>query len=147
VEQVLEREQLLEVSIDDAFAVFADARNLQAITPPWLHFRITDAPDELHQGAQIAYRLRIHSLPVKWLTRIETWEPPHRFVDLQLRGPYALWHHTHTFEPAEGGTVIRDRVRYRIGYGPLGTLAQRAFVRRDLERIFDFRQAAIASLV
>jgi ligand-binding SRPBCC domain-containing protein len=145
--RVLEREQRLEVPIDEAFAVFADARNLQAITPPWLHFRITEAPDQLHEGALIAYRLRVHGLPVRWLTRIETWEPPHRFVDRQVRGPYELWHHTHEFEAAGGGTVIRDRVRYRIGYGPLGSLAQRLFVRRDLDRIFDFRRAAIAGLL
>lgn len=95
-------------------------------------------------GALIEYRLRLHGLPVKWLTRIEEWEPGRHFIDAQLRGPYRLWHHTHEFEAeGNGATVVRDLVRYALPYGPLGELARRAFVRRDLERIFDFRHEAI----
>jgi len=98
----------------------------------------------MRPGALIEYRLRLHRLPVSWLTRIEEWEPGVRFVDAQLTGPYKLWHHTHEFEPAAGGgTLMRDVVRYALPLGPLGTLAHAVLVRRDVERIFDFRAEAI----
>jgi ligand-binding SRPBCC domain-containing protein len=148
-ERVLERSQRLDVPAERAFAFYGDARNLEAITPPWLRFRVTSAPPgQLHGGALIEYRLRLHGVPVRWRTRIVVWEPPVRFVDVQLSGPYALWEHTHTFEPAAGGGLeIRDRVRYRIPLGPLGDLAHALFVRRDLERIFDYRRDAVAGLI
>ena len=147
-EEVLQREQTVALPLTDAFALFGDARNLEAITPPWLRFRIlTPGPIEMRAGTLISYRLSLHGVPVRWHTRIDAWEPPQRFVDVQVSGPYALWHHTHEFEPAGDGTVIRDRVRYRIGFGPLGAAALRLFVRRDLDRIFDYRRAAIARLV
>ncbi len=101
-------------------------------------------------GALIRYRLRVHRVPVGWLTAIREWDPPHRFVDEQLRGPYALWHHTHTFEPApdgDGGTLMRDVVRYALPLGPLGELARRLVVRRDLEAIFDYRAERIRELL
>jgi ligand-binding SRPBCC domain-containing protein len=148
-EHVLERTQRIERPLHRAFEFFADAGNLEAITPPWLGFRIvTPRPIDMGPGTLIEYRLKLHRIPVRWRTRIESWEPPHRFVDAQLSGPYALWHHTHTFE-ADGdqATLMRDRVRYRIGFGPLGDLALALFVRRDLERIFDFRREAIAGLI
>jgi len=139
---VLERSQRLDVPPERAFAFFADARNLEAITPPWLRFRVvTPDPITMRPGTLIDYRLRLHGLPLRWRTRIDAWEPPRRFVDTQLRGPYALWEHTHTFEPAGAGAVVMtDRVRYalpRLGPG--------WFVRRDLDRIFDFRARAIAA--
>jgi ligand-binding SRPBCC domain-containing protein len=98
-------------------------------------------------GTLLEYRLRLHGFPIRWQTRIETWEPPLRFTDTQARGPYSLWEHTHVFEPDAGGRTctIHDRVRYAIPYGPLGALAHRLFVRRDLERIFDFRRDALAA--
>jgi ligand-binding SRPBCC domain-containing protein len=147
-ERVLERTQSVALPLDRTFALFADAANLEAITPPWLRFRVVTAPPiEMRAGTLIAYRLSLHGVPVRWRTRIEDWEPPIRFVDVQISGPYALWHHTHEFEPRADGTLIRDRVRYRIGFGPLGEGARRLFVRRDLERIFDYRRAAIERLV
>jgi ligand-binding SRPBCC domain-containing protein len=142
--RVLERRQRLELPVERAFAFFADARNLEAITPPWLAFQVLSA-GEMRAGALIDYRLRLHRVPVRWRTRIEVWEPPLRFVDIQIKGPYALWEHTHAFEPAGDGTIImRDRVRYSLPFGPLGSLAHRLFVRRDLERIFAFRQRTLA---
>jgi ligand-binding SRPBCC domain-containing protein len=142
---VLERRQRLELPAERAFAFFADARNLEAITPPWLGFRVTTPGEiEMRAGTLIEYRLRLHRVPVRWRTRIEAWEPPHRFVDVQLRGPYALWEHTHAFEPdGPGAVVIADRVRYSLPLGPIGGLAHAAFVRRDLERIFDYRAEAV----
>ena len=101
----------------------------------------------MRAGTLIEYRLRLHGLPVRWLTRISEWVPGERFVDEQVRGPYALWHHTHLFEPDGDGTIVRDRVRYRLPLGPLGAAAHLLLVRRDLERIFDFRQAAVERLL
>ncbi len=133
----------------EAFAFFADASGLEAITPPWLAFRVvTPAPIEMRRGTLIDYRLRLHGVPVRWRTRIERWEPSERFVDVQVAGPYRLWHHTHEFEPdGEGGTVIRDTVRYALPLGPLGALAHILFVRLDLVRIFDFRRDAVERLL
>ena len=142
---LLERAQRVPVPADETFAVFADALNLEAITPPWLRFRVvTPGPIEMAPGALIEYRLRLHAMPVRWLTRIEVWEPGRRFVDVQVRGPYRLWHHTHSFEPVgESATMVRDTVRYALPLGPVGAVAHAAFVRRDLERIFDHRRAAV----
>lgn len=143
---VLTREQTLPGSPDTVFPFFAAARNLEAITPPWLGFRVvTPEPIAMAPGALIDYRLKLHGIPLRWKTRIAEWEPGQRFVDEQLRGPYALWHHTHEFRPAAGGgTVMRDTVRYALPLGPLGGIAHRVLVRRDLDRIFDFRAAEVA---
>ena len=131
------------------FPFFADARNLEAITPPLLRFRVvTPDPVVMRPGTLIQYRLRLRGVPVNWLTSIQEWDPPNRFVDVQLRGPYALWHHTHDLRgDGDGGTVMTDTVRYAIGFGPLGELAHRALVRRDLEAIFAFRHEAVARRV
>src|SRR4051812_28458242 len=146
---VLQREQRLDAPPDRLFPFFAEARNLEAITPPLLRFRVlTPEPLEMRAGAYLQYRLRLHGIPIGWHTLIQAWEPPHRFVDVQAHGPYALWHHTHTFSPAAGGgTVMRDEVRYAIGFGPLGALAHRLLVRRDLESIFDFRAERVSALL
>jgi ligand-binding SRPBCC domain-containing protein len=143
---LLERRQRVELPIDEAFAFYGDARNLELITPPWLGFEVTTpTPIEMGVGTLIEYRLRLRRVPVRWRTRIEAWEPPRRFVDAQIRGPYSLWEHTHTFEEDEpGATIIEDRVRYSIPFGPLGNLANRLLVRRDLRQIFDYRRDAVA---
>lgn len=137
-EQVFEAELWLPRRREEIFPFFADARNLEAITPPFLRFVVlTPAPIEMRAGTVIDYKLRIHGLPVRWRTLISAWEPPVRFVDEQVRGPYRQWIHEHTFEEREGGTLMRDRVRYRV---PGGALIDRLFVRRDVERIFAFRR-------
>jgi ligand-binding SRPBCC domain-containing protein len=118
----LHREQLVRQPVDETFAFFAEARNLEAITPPFLNFHVVSA-DEMRVGALIEYRLKLHGIPIRWLTRIEEWEAGVRFVDAQLRGPYALWHHTHEFEAHDGHTLMRDTVRYALPFGPLGTVA------------------------
>jgi ligand-binding SRPBCC domain-containing protein len=142
----LQREQVVPVPPAEAFAFFADAFNLEAITPPWLRFRVTTpGPIAMRPGALIEYRLRLHGLRIRWLTRIEAWEPGRRFEDVQLRGPYRFWHHTHTFEPHEAGTAMRDVVRYALPLGAIGRLVRAAVVRRDLDRIFDFRRDAVAA--
>lgn len=142
---VLEREQVLPRPPSEAWEFFQDAYNLEEITPPFLGFEVlTPRPIEMRLGTLIEYELRLHGVRLRWLTRIEDWEPGRRLVDRQLRGPYALWHHTHTFEPHPEGTLMRDRVRYRLPLGPLGAIAHVALVRHDLDAIFDFRRAEIA---
>lgn len=142
--RLLERSQRVDVPVPEAFDFYGNAANLEPLTPPWLRFEVTTVgPVKMEAGTHLDYRLRLHGFPIRWQTRIELWEPPRRFVDIQARGPYALWEHTHLFEPDGDGTVIRDRVRYAIPYGPLGALADRLFVRRDLRRIFDFRAQAV----
>jgi ligand-binding SRPBCC domain-containing protein len=131
----------LPLSPEQLFPFFADAANLDALTPAWLHFQIvTAAPIELKAGALIDYRLRVHGLPLRWRTRIKIWEPPHRFVDEQVRGPYRQWIHEHILEASNGGTLARDHVRYAV---PFDFIVHRLFVRRDVERIFAFRAEAL----
>ena len=144
---VIRREQRLPRPPAEVFPFFADAGNLEAITPDWLRFAIVPPrPVEIAVGTLIEYRLRLHGIPVSWLTRIEEWVPGERFVDMQLRGPYTLWHHTHEFEPdGEGGTLMRDTVRYALPFGPLGEVAHRLFVGRDLAAIFDFRTEQVGT--
>jgi ligand-binding SRPBCC domain-containing protein len=142
---LLTREQRLPAPPEEVFPFFGDALNLEAITPPWLGFRVvTPKPIAMAPGTLIEYRLVLHAVPVRWRTTIAVWDPPHRFVDVQLSGPYAMWHHTHDFEPlADGGTLMRDTVRYALPFGPLGAIAHRVLVKRDLERIFDHRRDAV----
>jgi ligand-binding SRPBCC domain-containing protein len=127
--------------IDRVFAFFADAANLQALTPPWVHFAfVSRLPVEMRRGALIEYRLRIRGLPLRWTSEITRWEPPHVFVDEQRRGPYRLWVHTHRFTEARGGTIVDDQVRYRV---PGGVLVDRLIVGPDVRRIFRYRREAL----
>jgi|SRR4051794_5944004 ligand-binding SRPBCC domain-containing protein len=147
---VLRREQRLEAPPAEVFPFFADPRNLEAITPPLLSFRLlTPDPIALGVGTFLQYALRLRGVPVRWDTLIQEWEPPVRFVDVQVRGPYRLWHHTHELISLDDGaaTLMRDTVRYSIGFGFLGEVARRAVVLRDLEAIFDFRRERVPGLV
>jgi ligand-binding SRPBCC domain-containing protein len=131
----------LPVSTQELFPFFGDATNLNAITPPWLSFRVvTPAPIVMRAGTLIDYRLRVRGIPVRWRTRINVWEPPDRFVDEQIRGPYRLWIHEHTFAGRDGGTLVRDEVQYAV---PLDPIVYPLFVRRDIGRIFQFRAEAL----
>ncbi|MGK2938785.1 MAG: SRPBCC family protein [Solirubrobacteraceae bacterium] len=142
---VLHREQLLPGSPEEVFPFFADAHNLEAITPPLLRFAIVTPGDiEMRVGALIQYRLKLHGLPISWLTSIQRWDPPYAFVDQQIKGPYALWHHSHTFvDDGAGGTLMTDTVRYALPLSPLSEVAM-PLVRRDLATIFDYRRDEVA---
>jgi ligand-binding SRPBCC domain-containing protein len=156
----LHAESLVSAPLADVFAFFADASNLQTLTPPWLHFAITSQPPvEIRPGTRIEYRLRLHGLPVRWVSEIPVFDPPFRFVDEQRRGPYRRWVHTHTFHEAVGGgegatslaatsgehrdprgsTAIVDDIEFEV---PLPWLAG-PFVARELVRIFTFRHHAL----
>ena len=148
----IERRLELRGTPTEVFPFFADARNLEAITPPLLRFKvITPGPIRMGVGTLIEYRLRVHGLPIRWQTLIQDWTPEGttpRFVDTQLRGPYALWHHTHAFDPVgDDRTLMTDTVRYAIGFGPLGEVAHRFLVRRDVEAIFDHRARVVPDLM
>jgi ligand-binding SRPBCC domain-containing protein len=140
---ILEVETLLPLPVDEVFPFFAEAGNLQRITPPELNFDLlTPLPVPMEAGTLIEYRLRLFGVPFRWRTRIALWDPPHRFVDEQLHGPYREWIHLHEFEPTPGGTRMRDRVRYRLPLHPF-SLPAALLVRRQLDRIFRFRAEAI----
>ena len=134
---IFETELWLPVTREKLFPFFADAHNLEMITPPWLHFRIlTPGAIAMRAGTLIDYQIRIHGLPVCWRTEITEWNPPAGFQDMQRNGPYRLWRHTHTFEEQAGGTLCRDHVAYAV---PGGALVNRLFVRKDVEQIFAYR--------
>ena len=145
--RLLECEQWVPRPPSEVFPFFADAHNLERITPPFLHFRVVAVtPPAIEEGTQIEYRLRLHGVPLRWISRIESWQPGRQFVDRQLRGPYALWHHTHEFEAAAEGTLMRDRVRYAVPFGAVGELVAGRFVARDVAAIFAYRRRKIGEI-
>lgn len=145
---VLSSHQWVPAAPGECFAFFSDAGNLEALTPPFLHFRIaTPLPIAMRTGSLIEYRLSLLGLPLPWLTRIEDWQPGLGFTDTQLRGPYARWVHRHTFTPADGGTWLRDEVEYALPLAPLSDPVHAVFVRPRLHQIFAYRRDAIARLL
>lgn len=144
----LERQQELDLPLSAVFAFFADAGNLQAITPPWLKFRIlTPMPIIMGAGTRIEYAIRWRGIPFRWTTLIEEWTPPYGFVDRQLRGPYATWRHAHEFRPGARGVTMVDTVDYAAPAGAFGVVAEQLFVNRDVRSIFDYRAAVIPRLL
>jgi ligand-binding SRPBCC domain-containing protein len=137
-------DQFLPARLSVVFPFFADAANLERITPPWVRFSIlTPGPIAMRAGALIDYRIRVRGLPLRWRTEIAEWEPPLRFVDVQVRSPYRLWQHTHSFAEIGGGTLCRDEIFYAV-WG--GRLINRLFVQPDVERIFAHRRQVLARL-
>ncbi len=137
-EFTFETELWLPRPLNQVFPFFSEARNLETITPPWVNFRVlTPPPIVMAVGTLIDYRISIHGFPIRWRTEIVEWNPPNFFVDIQPHGPYTLWHHTHRFAERDGGTLCTDQVRYRPRGG---ALINHLFVRRDVERIFQYRQ-------
>jgi ligand-binding SRPBCC domain-containing protein len=138
--EVLHRESVVAAPLDETFAFFADARNLERLTPAWLNFSIrTSRSIEMREGAEIEYRIRLYGVPIPWISRIDAWVPNARFVDRQLVGPYRWWHHDHLFTAAAHGTRVVDHIEYV----PRAAAVSRGLVGRDLRRIFDYRAAAL----
>ncbi len=130
------------------FEFFADAANLGRITPPELDFAIlTPQPIEMKEGAVIVYRLKLFGFPFTWETEITAWSPPDYFIDEQMAGPYRQWIHRHTFRDGpHGSTIIDDEIRFRLPFAPFGEVAY-PMVRKQLERIFLYRQEAVRSIL
>jgi ligand-binding SRPBCC domain-containing protein len=146
-EHLLRREQRLRATLEQVFPFFADAGNLQRITPPEVGFQIdTPLPVAMRQGALLDYRLRLFGVPFRWRTEITEWDPPHGFVDEQVRGPYRLWRHVHRFEADGDATKMIDEVHYALPLAPIGEIAH-FIVRAQLDRIFDFRARAVPEMV
>lgn len=150
----IQRSQVVRRPIDEVFAFYADARNLARITPPWLGFAIRGSSDggsvddiRMRQGLEIHYRVRPLGIPQPWTSEITVWDPPHRFVDEQRRGPYRRWHHLHDFREVEDGTEITDVVEYALPFGILGDVAHHLLVRRQLKAIFDHRERVVGQLL
>lgn len=140
-------EQYVPRPLPEVFDFFSKAENLQELTPAWLHFKILSVdPAPVRKGTLIKYSLRWRIFPIRWTTEITEWEPPHRFVDIQLKGPYELWHHEHRFVAEGSGTRIFDEVQYELPFGPLGSLAHALKVKRDVETIFAYRTEAVRRL-
>jgi ligand-binding SRPBCC domain-containing protein len=139
----LQTEIWLPTPRDQVFRFFADPKNLQRITPDWLQFEILSSEAKIVAGTLLDYRLRLHGIPLRWQSEIALWQPPHRFIDRQTKGPYRLWVHEHTFVDDHGGTLIRDHVEYAMMGG---SLIQRILVAPDLARIFDHRRHALRQL-
>lgn len=141
--QHVHAETTVSASLDETFAFFSDASNLERLTPPWLDFRIlTPLPLLMREGLEIDYRIVLHGWPIPWRTRIDAWEPGVRFVDRQLAGPYRWWHHEHRFEAVPGGTRVIDRVEFV----PRARWITAGLVARDIERIFRYRQESLPRL-
>lgn len=138
---VFHAEQFVPKPLEEVFSFFSRAENLQRLTPPWLHFRILGVdPQPVRKGTLIRYSLRWRIFPIRWMTEILEWDPPNRFVDVQLKGPYKLWHHQHRFIAEAGGTRIIDEVQYALPFGVLGRIAHALKVRKDVATIFAYRE-------
>ncbi len=142
-----EQTQFVPKPLDEVFEFFCNAENLEILTPDFLEFRIlTPGPITMHAGAHIRYKLKLRGIPIRWKTEILVWQPPRTFVDVQLSGPYRVWHHTHRFEEVDGGTKMMDVVRYALPLGPIGRIAHALSVKRDVETIFNYRYQKIEEM-
>jgi len=147
--RTLERSQIVRWPLAETFKFFCDPRNLERLTPAFLNFKfLAPPPEELRAGSVIDYRIRLYGVPVHWRTRIEVVDAPHKFVDVQEKGPYALWRHSHSFRDVGGGaTEMKDHVEYAMPLGPLGEIAYHLFVARSLAQIFEFRERELAAIM
>lgn len=141
---IFRAEQFVSRPIEEVFDFYSRAANLEAITPNWLRFRILSvAPTPVQKGTLIQYSLRWRVVPIRWTTEIVEWEPPRKFVDVQLKGPYQLWRHEHCFQAEENGTRITDEVYYLLPFGGLGRLVHSLKVEHDIKAIFEYRRQAV----
>ena len=139
-----QQRQFFDLPLTEVFAFFSDATNLERITPPFVKFRVlTPTPIEMREGLEIDYSLKVRGIPLRWTSEITVWDPPYRFVDTQIRGPYRHWVHEHSFWEEDGGTWMEDRIEYAV---PGGELVRRLFVDPDIKKIFEYRTQALSEL-
>ena len=144
---IVEAEQWIKRPIGEVFEFFSDARNLERITPDFLKFKVLSmSTPVIGPGTIITYKLRVRGVPISWKSRIDGWNPPHGFSDTQILGPYKKWLHVHDFYEKDGGTVLWDRVEYKLHLAPLMRLPFMGFVARDIKAIFEYRQKVIQDL-
>jgi ligand-binding SRPBCC domain-containing protein len=147
-DKIFKTAQIVRAPVETVFAFFSDPSNLETITPPSLRFRILRrSTDEMRSGTEFTYRLKLYGIPLTWRSLICDWNPGRSFVDVQLQGPYAKWHHTHTFTPVNQGTLVRDRVIYRLPLGRFGEWIAGRFVESDVKRIFRHRHQRVEQLL
>ena len=143
-EHIIDQSFSIGMSKEDIFDFFASAENLERLTPPWLNFKIISSlPIAMNAGTVIEYKIKLHRIPIRWESEITLWDPPHRFCDVQRKGPYKKWVHEHIFETSDVGTLVRDKVNYEV-IG--GNLINELFVKKDLAKIFNYRQATLLSI-
>jgi ligand-binding SRPBCC domain-containing protein len=143
----LYRHQFIPKPLAEVFAFFEDPQNLARITPKNLNFRnLAPQPVQVKEGARIFYQIKIKGIPIRWESLITQYDPPHLFVDEQVRGPYAFWRHIHRFKKEGVGTLMEDEVTYSLPWGPLGRLAHFLIVKKDLKKIFDYREKALTEI-
>ena len=141
-------EQWVPQSIEKTFSFFKEAKNLEKITPEFLKFKVLkQSTQTIQEGTKISYRFSLHGFPVTWQSQITDWKPSRKFSDIQVRGPYSHWHHTHEFDEKNGGTLVRDQVTYKVPFGVLGDIIIDPFIRKDLEKIFNHRRKVIQSIM
>ncbi len=139
---------IIEKPLETVFSYFSDAANLQDLTPPWLHFKIiTKLPIDMKKDALIDYQLKLYGIPFHWQTKILGWSPPDHFVDIQLKGPYKEWIHIHRFEKQGKNTIMNDQVYYSLPFGWLSIPARYLLVRKNIEKIFDYRRKQLINLL
>ncbi len=139
--------QFINKPIEDVFEFFSNPDNLSVITPPKLGFKIlTPTPIKMSAGRLIDYKIYLMGFPIHWRALITDFDPPHTFIDQQIKGPYTIWHHTHTFQKVDGGVEIKDRVVYSIPFSILGRILNFLWIRKDLENIFNYRKKVIDEL-
>ena len=145
----IERTQIVRRPIDETFRFFTDPRNLKRLTPEYLGFKFLETPPPtLHVGSTVDYQIRLYGVPIHWRTRIEFVQAPAKFVDVQEKGPYALWRHRHMFSDAgHGRTEIKDQLEYALPLWPAGEVAYYLFVARSLREIFDYRETELAAII
>ncbi len=146
-ERLFTSEQWISLSAQEVFPFFSDTKNLEKITPPWLNFKVLNqSTNEINVGTLINYKISVKGVPLKWRTEIKDWNPPHQFVDDQLKGPYTKWHHTHSFDEYPTGTLMRDKVVYEVPMGRVGQLVAGNYIKNDIANIFSYRSRVIDKL-
>ena len=147
--QILKQDQILPISLEEAWDFFSSPHNLKTITPSYMGFDITaaDLPPEIYQGMIITYKVKpLFGIPLNWVTEITQAQAPYFFVDNQKSGPFALWHHQHFFEKHDNGVRMRDVVHYAAPMGILGKMVEKAIVKRRVNEIFEFRYQKLKEL-